>query len=804
VVGQLALQPGEERRRTSSHYTPRSLSEPIVRRTLEPLLVAMSESGEPSSDQLLSLKICDPAMGSGAFLVEACRFLGDHVVAAWEREGQVDKIASAKEDVVVHARRLVAQRCLYGVDKNPFAVSLAKLSLWLVTLARDEPFTFVDHCLRHGDSLVGLSFEQIKAFHWKPEAQMEFIEKELETCVEESVALRQQILELAGDSSPGVTRLKEQLLWDANDALARLRLVGDLVVGAFFAHGSDRDREKERIRRLDLVREWLAEGGGPPPELVELARVLRGETPVFHWWLEFPEIFHGERPDPLEAEAVNHAALMDAFVGNPPFAGKNGITATGGPHYLKWLQALHSGAHGNADLSAHFFRRADALLGAHGTIGLIATNTIGQGDTRASALQPLVAAGYEIYEAIRSLAWPVAGAAVTVSVVHLGKGNATSAACGRRLDGVVVDDINSRLRPNQERPDPVTLEVNSDRRSQGSILQGPFTLTVSEANDFLANQKNAACVLPFIGGKEINTSPIQDFSRYVIDFGTRTLQEAANWPELLDYVQTHVKPQRDKLGNNAVAKQAKKLWWRFWAPRPELYAQLRNLDRCLVTAVVSKHSIFSFQPTDRIFSHQLYVFLLDKYADFALLQSRVHEHWARLLSSSHEDRLRYSASDCFDRFPFPEGHRSPCSSEDIGQRLYEARAQLMVDREQGLTTTYNQLKDFDCDDPEIEVLRRLHIEMDRAVLEAYGWVDIEPPPYTDPVTPAQRRAHEAFEDEVIDRLFALNATRAAEERILGLTTTKNGKRKKVKRPQKQEDGRRQATRSNDRRPGTSR
>ena len=151
-LGQLVIQPGAERRRTSSHYTPRSLSQPIVRRTLEPLLAAMG--GEPSSERLLNLKICDPAMGSGAFLVETCRFLGDQVVAAWTREGQLDKIASATDDVVNHARRLVAQRCLYGVDKNPLAVSLAKLSLWLITLAKDEPFTFVDHALRHGDSLV--------------------------------------------------------------------------------------------------------------------------------------------------------------------------------------------------------------------------------------------------------------------------------------------------------------------------------------------------------------------------------------------------------------------------------------------------------------------------------------------------------------------------------------------------------------------------------------------------------------------------------------------------------------------------
>jgi hypothetical protein len=297
-AGSLVLQPGEERRRTSSHYTPRSLSEPIVKRTLEPLIVAMSETGEPTSAQLLSLKVCDPAMGSGAFLVAACRYLADHVVAAWEREGATDKIASAREDVVNHARRLVAQTCLYGVDRNPFAVSLAKLSLWLETLAKDEPFTFVDHALRWGDSLVGLSFAQLQAFHWAPTKQVEFIEPWLTACVGEALGLREEILRMAGDASPGVQRLKEQLLWDANDAQERLRVVGDLVVGAFFECGK-KEREGERRRRMDAVQAWLEEGGELPAELARRGRGFGARIPVFHWGLEFPEVFHRGRKDPL-------------------------------------------------------------------------------------------------------------------------------------------------------------------------------------------------------------------------------------------------------------------------------------------------------------------------------------------------------------------------------------------------------------------------------------------------------------------------------------------------------------------------
>ncbi|MDY0001368.1 MAG: N-6 DNA methylase, partial [Polyangia bacterium] len=346
-AGRLVVQPGEERRRTSSHYTPRSLSAPIVARTLEPLLATMGDA--PPSERILDLKICDPAMGSGAFLVEACRYLADHLVAAWTREGKLEQVAASlgHGDPVMHARRLVAQRCLYGVDKNASAVTLAKLSLWLVTLARDLPFTFLDHSLRHGDSLVGLSFDQIKSFHWvpaKPGQQLELCRKELEAALDEAIALRQQIVDLAHQLGPVVQREKERLLFDAEDALERVRLIGDLIVGAYFAETKDKAREAERQRRLDRVLTWLAEGGPAPDDLVALRDELRARLPPFHWMVEYPEIFYLERPDPLEKGALNHAAFMDAFVGNPPFAGKNKLAATHEPAYPDWLHTIHGGS----------------------------------------------------------------------------------------------------------------------------------------------------------------------------------------------------------------------------------------------------------------------------------------------------------------------------------------------------------------------------------------------------------------------------------------------------------------------------
>jgi type I restriction-modification system DNA methylase subunit len=138
--GAIVLQPSDERRRSGSHYTPRSLTEPIVRTTLTPIFEQLGP--QPKPDLILALKVCDPAMGSGAFLVEACRQLGDELVKAWHFHKCAPKLPP-DEDELLHARRLVAQHCLYGVDKNPMAVDLSKLSLWLATLAKDHPFTFL-------------------------------------------------------------------------------------------------------------------------------------------------------------------------------------------------------------------------------------------------------------------------------------------------------------------------------------------------------------------------------------------------------------------------------------------------------------------------------------------------------------------------------------------------------------------------------------------------------------------------------------------------------------------------------------
>ena len=381
--GAMVLQPSEERRRSGSHYTPRELTEPIVRTALAPIFDRLrAEGGGPlRPEQILDLKVCDPAMGSGAFLVEACRQLGDALVAAWQAHDAMPEIPP-DENEIIFARRQVAQRCLYGVDRNPKAVDLAKLSLWLVTLAKDHPLTFLDHALRPGDALVGLSRRQLDAFHWKDDAkpfQAGFEAMRAREHLARASELRRRIRE--ADDSVSEMELRH-LCDDARYETDNVRLLGDLALAAFFEGSKPKQREDLRRQLADAVQR--GEMHGYQGWLEELRRKEPPLAP-FHWEIEFPEVFDRENPG------------FDAVVGNPPFAGKNTVAAANVAGYADWIKQVHEESHGNADLVAHFFRRAFGLLRTGGTSGLIATNTIAQGDTRSTGLRWICTNGGEIY-----------------------------------------------------------------------------------------------------------------------------------------------------------------------------------------------------------------------------------------------------------------------------------------------------------------------------------------------------------------------------------------------------------------------
>ena len=774
----MVLQPSEERRRSGSHYTPRELTEPIVRTALEPILARLSEEsgGSVHPEQILDLKVCDPAMGSGAFLVEACRQLADVLIEAWRAHDITPEIPP-DENEEIYARRLVAQRCLYGVDRNPKAVDLAKLSLWLITLAKDHPLTFLDHALRHGDSLVGLSIPQLRAFHWKgnaPNFAAGFEALRGQEHLDKAAELRRRILAAADNVSDWERR---DWLRESEEETDAVRLLGDLVLAAFFDESKPKTREARRKRFADQVlggeaerhRGWLAELRNDDPPLAP-----------FHWPIEFPEVYDQNNPG------------FDTMIGNPPFQGGRNITRTQGDAYSKWLRTLNTGSSGGADLVAHFFRRAFDLIRAGGTFGLIATNTIAQGDTRASGLRWICTNGGQIYRAHRRVKWPGL-AAVVVSVIHVGKGHLSSTVL---LDHKAVQRITAFLFHSGDNDDPVRLANNSSKSYQGTIVLGMgFTFDDTDKKGIasplaamerskLDNPDNLLVIAPYIGGNEVNTSPTHSHHRYVINFGEFSHELCSRrWPDLMKIVEERVKPERETKNPDKYPRMVNE-WWKYWNPRIELYESIANLDRVLVICCsAGQHMALTFLPTRMVFANTLVVFTLSSHAAFAALQARPHEIWARFFGSSLEDRLRYTPSDCFETFPFPENWETRSDLDSVGTRYYEFRAALMVHNNEGMTKIYNRFHDPYENDREIVELRRLHAAMDRAVLDAYGWTDIptdceflldyevDEETWGKKKKPYRYRWPDAVRDEVLARLLELNAQRAAEEARSGLAGT---------------------------------
>jgi hypothetical protein len=245
------------------------------------------------------------------------------------------------------------------------------------------------------------------------------------------------------------------------------------------------------------------------------------------------------------------------------------------------------------------------------------------------------------------------------------------------------------------------------------------------------NPKNAEVIFPYIGGEEVNSSPTHAHHRYVINFGERSEEECRRkWPELLSIAERKVRPGR--LAQNREIRA--RYWWRFGETTPSLFAAMSTIEKALVICRVGNQITFARLRSSSVFAESLMVFSLGGWEWTSILQSRIHEIWARLCGSSMKDDLRYTTTDCFETFPFPTAlldstandptHESTLKSlEAIGERYHQFRSELMVANNEGLTSTYNRFHDPAETSSGLLQLRALHQEMDQAVLEAYGWSD---------------------------------------------------------------------------------
>jgi hypothetical protein len=796
-AGGLYVTVSPRRRLSGTHYTPRDLAERVVERALEPLVYSPGplETDERatwrlrSSAEILGLNVVDIAMGSGAFLVASCRYLAARLVEAWADEGDVravthltggQSVPTDPEDdgVMIDARRQVIEHCLYGGDINPMAVEMAKLSLWLVSLSRERPFSFLDDRLTCGDSLLGLtSFDQLRTLHLDPvRARRRAGERgydiwgDVKSRLERVEALRSGISE-----RPLVdikdAEVKARMLEEAHVTARPLAVLADSMVGVALASaGGHGELEDGLLGLAQTAREVLAgtDDASDVDTLIEVAARARYQLnldrPVgafarkpTHWPLVFPEVFE--------------AGGFDAVVGNPPFLGGKKVTGAFGVAYREFLiRHVAEGSRGSADLLAYFLLTAFRLLNERGQTGLIGTNTISQGDTREVGLDHVVADGAVIRAAVKTAKWPTRTVNLEYSIVW-----ATPWRIGDDVGRYLADRRVSGISSSLDAVDgtstkPYRLEANKGKSFIGSYVLGMgFTMLPERARELIdQDPRNAEVLFPYVNGEDLNSRPDSSGSRWVINFFDWPLDKAEAYPDCLGIVENLVRPQRQRRredGSFALRRPLPERWWIYADKRPALYRTIEGMDRVLAIALTSKVVLPVRVPTGQVFSHATGVFAYTDGGHLALLSSAFHYWWAITYASTMRSDLRYTPSDVFETFPQPEITQRLHSS---GETLDTFRHGLMQRAGLGLTDLYNQVHDPEVNDREIVEVRDLHAEIDAAVAEAYGWNDLQLGHHCRETEQGSRfTISDEAREEVLNRLLQLNHSRRAEEQARG-------------------------------------
>lgn len=778
----VTISPG--RRATGTHYTPPSLTEPIVRFALEPVVyVGPAEGLEPEHwtlrppHELLELKVCDIAMGSAAFLVAACRYLAARLVQAWEQhpdEMPADAGADPEERDLT-ARRVVAERCLYGVDKNALAVEIAKVSMWLTTMRRDRPFTFLDHALRHGDSLLGAtSVAQLERLTLDPQdtesVLLEPARAAIRATLAEVRALRERI---EATDAIDLREVKEKTasLSLVEERTQALRTVCDLIVGAWLEEAAGDARASTIVEAAveDISAVLLA--GADAHQRQPLARIearagnalLAGRAPgdpdpprPFHWVLEFPEALQRERKG------------FDAIIGNPPFLGGVRISEVLGDPTNVYLATLFPPFSRRVDLSAYFLRRAGSLLSEGGTFGLLGSKSVSQGTTRRGGLDQLVGDGFELFRSVKAYEWPGEAAVVAAQCwAYRGKWKGLRVA-----DSITCKFITTLLDPaDREVSEPKRLAANRGHVYQGTGIWGEgFFVPADVAAELLADQPGASDVVKrAVGGEELNGPLGERFDRWIIDMDERDEDEAREYPGAFQYLERTVKEWRQSKDPEKYSRIVKS-WWKFFHTRQKLYQGARDLglSRVLARARVGDYHMVDFLPVGILYTEQLIVFLHDDFSSFASIQSSIHEMWARKYGSSFGsgNALRYIATDCFETFPLP---KSTSLLEEAGQELWELRTAMHNRGDLSLLGIYREFNNPSSALEDVSKLRNAHARVDHALRDAYGWSDLElDHDFRETGLGLRYAISETEKGELLGRLLTLNDDRYEDEVRRGL------------------------------------
>jgi methylase of polypeptide subunit release factors len=681
---------GDQRAATGSHYTPDDLVQPLIKHSLDYLIADQLKAPDPAK-ALLDLRVADIACGSGHILLAAARRIAIElaIVRTGEEQPSPSAFRSALRDVIRH--------CIYGVDLNPLAVELCKVALWLEAHNPGEPLNFLDHHIKCGNAIVGFSRREEAERGVPDEAFATLPGDDKDTAALLRKLNRQERKDHESGQLPLSPRLQEKLDYllsgwrefatlpeqtpdqieakkarylafsQSADAWL-LREIAAIPIAQFYLPKAA-DNLQRFITDGAFRRYWKGEVR-PPGQATAEAWAIAERKRFFHWFLEFPEI--------LERGG------FDCILGNPPYLGGTYLSGTYGYsfcHYVKWGYEPT----GLSELVTYFLRRIFSLLRSNGFAAFITTNSIKDGDIRKDGLEQILETGGEINMAVRSIKWP-GRAKLVVSLVAIHRGMWERL---RYLDGQPVTYISAFLESTRDLGEPKVLRESSDWVFVGSEWGGEyFFIDDQVAAELLEMDSiNKEVIRHLINGDELNNHPEQLPPRHVIYFGNRTEASASQYVDVMRVLKNRLSDVQ-KIGSRAKARDN---WWLFRRPTVEMYSRMQGHQRCFVIARTTKHMSFSAQPTKYAYSDATKVLVSGRWDIFSVIQSIVHEVWARKYSGYLKEDLRYSPSECFDTFPFPQGlwQTANPNLSTLGERYHEQRRALMKSLWLGLTDIYN-------------------------------------------------------------------------------------------------------------------
>ncbi|SHG42595.1 Eco57I restriction-modification methylase domain-containing protein [Geodermatophilus nigrescens] len=734
--GSLYLTDSSARANTGAIYTPRFLAERVVETTLEGLVYKPGplDTEDKSAwvlrtpKEILDLRICDIAAGSGAFLVAATRYLANRLVEARRQHGSQSKVPDADEPATVSfgaraleeqelldARREVIDHCIYGVDINPMAVEMAKLSLWLVTLDPRRPFSFLDDRLAIGDSLLGItSPDQLRDLHFDPkkgralhENALDLYTSKTDELMKAASELRWQIAEIDLHDARDA-EYKKRLLHRSEQLTRRLALIADALSGAVVAGASESD-----FLKVAMLANDANDGSNYGDEKLResVVAVLGGTTGAqnrpAHFPLLFPEVFTDGRSG------------FDAIVGNPPFLGNRHWRAAFGPDFQALAaRLLAARSIGKIDLAALFLRRACTILGEQGSVGLILTTSLREPQARPHTYEALTSDGLEIFAAEPEIPWPTSSVGIHVSLVWLTR---AAVFVSRRLGGRNVDRIPASLSEEVESltPEPLSWLFAFEGSHNG---KGESFLVDASDSQLPALRDEAPDLwVPYLTADDIAGSLVLHPRRYCFYAGDQSLHAVcAGRPLTERFLHEVVRPQRSPDALKSYPGLIDR-WWQMVRTRYALRQQLGAIAPTYIAMpAVSKYAIAARVPATWLANNG--VRLIADHGDwlFAFMHSQWFESWVWRFSGRRETRINLAVTGAIHTLP-----KLRLSDDWAGTWLqdWEEAVRAAARSGKGLTDFWNNFHS-NIDAPPLNRCRRLRGVLDRRIAEENDLPDL--------------------------------------------------------------------------------